>query len=59
MMRPAVYWRFASFAVAAGFVGLWQLISNLRLVSPVFFPVRTGHGLRWSAVSRAATSAPS
>ena len=36
--RPAIYWRLASFVVAAGFVSLWQLIANLRLVSPVFLP---------------------
>ena len=38
MNRPVLYWRAASFAVAAGFVMLWQLIANLRLVSPVFLP---------------------
>jgi sulfonate transport system permease protein len=38
MKRSVLYWRVASFAVAAGFVGLWQLIANLRMVSPVFLP---------------------
>jgi sulfonate transport system permease protein len=38
MNRTLVYWRAVSFIVAAGFVGLWQVIANLRLVSPVFLP---------------------
>jgi sulfonate transport system permease protein len=38
MNRTLLLWRAASFAVAAGFVGLWQAIANLRLVSPVFLP---------------------
>jgi sulfonate transport system permease protein len=38
MNRVVLYWRAASFAAAAGFVGLWQIIANLRLVSPVFLP---------------------
>jgi len=36
MNRAALIWRVASFAVAAGFIALWQLIANLKLVSPVF-----------------------
>jgi sulfonate transport system permease protein len=42
-------WRGISFAVAAGFVALWQLIANLRLVSPVFLP---GPDRAWSALTR-------
>ncbi len=38
MNRSQLYWRAASFAVAAGFIGLWQVVANLRLVSPVFLP---------------------
>jgi sulfonate transport system permease protein len=38
MSRPLLYWRAGSFAVAAGLIGLWQAIANLRLVSPVFLP---------------------
>ncbi len=38
MKSTAPLWRLASFAVAAGFVALWQLIANLKLVSPVFLP---------------------
>jgi len=38
MTRSVLFWRAASFVVAAGFVALWQLIANLRLVSPVFLP---------------------
>ena len=47
MNRSALYWRAASFAVAAGFVGIWQLIANLRLVSPVFLP---GPDRAWAAL---------
>lgn len=42
-------WRIASFAVAAGFVGLWQLIANLKLISPVFLP---GPDRAWAALMR-------
>lgn len=31
-------WRLASLGVAAGFIGLWQLIADLRLVSPIYLP---------------------
>jgi sulfonate transport system permease protein len=43
------FWRLISFAVAAGFVALWQLIANLRLVSPVFLP---GPDRAWAALLR-------
>ena len=35
MNRAVILWRVASFAVAAGFIALWQLIANLKLISPV------------------------
>jgi len=38
MNRSQLYLRASSFAVAAGFIGVWQVIANLRLVSPVFLP---------------------
>jgi sulfonate transport system permease protein len=44
-----VLWRGTSFAVAAAFVALWQLIANLRWVSPVFLP---GPDRAWSALLR-------
>jgi sulfonate transport system permease protein len=47
MKRTELYWRAASFAVAAGFVLIWQLIANLRLVSPVFLP---GPDRAWAAL---------
>jgi sulfonate transport system permease protein len=47
MTRSGLYWRAASFAVAAGFVLIWQLIANLRLVSPVFLP---GPDRAWAAL---------
>jgi ABC-type nitrate/sulfonate/bicarbonate transport system permease component len=43
------FWRLISFAVAAGFVALWQLIVDWRLVSPVFLP---GPDRAWSALVR-------
>ncbi len=48
----AVLWRIASFAVAAGFVALWQMIANARLVSPVFLP---GPDRAWAALVRGLT----
>ena len=38
MNRAVILWRVASFAVAAGFIALWQLIADLKWVSPVFLP---------------------
>ncbi len=49
MTRAAVLWRLASFAVAAAFVAVWQLVANQRLVSPVFLP---GPDRAWSALLR-------
>jgi ABC-type nitrate/sulfonate/bicarbonate transport system permease component len=47
--NPLALWRGISFVVAAGFVALWQLIANLRLVSPVFLP---GPDRAWAALLR-------
>jgi len=47
--RTDLYWRAASFFVAAGFVGLWQVIAKLKLVSPVFLP---GPDRAWSSLVR-------
>jgi ABC-type nitrate/sulfonate/bicarbonate transport system permease component len=49
MSATATIWRIASFAVAAGLVGLWQLIADLKLVSPVFLP---GPDRAWAALMR-------
>ncbi|MEH2493357.1 ABC transporter permease [Bradyrhizobium sp. AZCC 2230] len=49
MSATAMIWRIASFAVAAGFVGLWQLVANLKLISPVFLP---GPDRAWTALMR-------
>ena len=49
MRHSSLVWRGASFAVAAGFVALWQLIADWRLVSPVFLP---GPDRAWSALLR-------
>ncbi|MDA9451184.1 MULTISPECIES: ABC transporter permease [unclassified Bradyrhizobium] len=38
MTYSALLWRLASVAVAAAFVGLWQLTADFRLVSPAFLP---------------------
>ncbi len=48
----AILWRLASFAVAAGFVVLWQMIADARLVSPVFLP---GPDRAWAALVRGLT----
>ncbi|TKT82561.1 ABC transporter permease [Aquamicrobium sp. LC103] len=45
--RGNLPWRIASFAVAAGFVLLWQWIADLKLVSPVFLP---GPDRAWNAL---------
>jgi len=34
----AIAWRLASVAVLAGLIGLWALVANYKLVSPVFLP---------------------
>ncbi len=47
--RRRSLWRLASFAVAAGFIALWQMIANLKLVSPVFLP---GPDRAWAALVR-------
>jgi sulfonate transport system permease protein len=49
MNRSVLYWRAGSLAVAAGFVGLWQIIANQRLVSPVFLP---GPDRAWASLVR-------
>ncbi|MGY0572609.1 ABC transporter permease [Bradyrhizobium sp. RDM12] len=49
MNRDAILWRIASIAVAAGFVALWQLIADLKLVTPVFLP---GPDRAWTALVR-------
>ena len=49
MRNSLLLWRGISFAVAAGFVALWQLIANWQLVSPVFLP---GPDRAWSALLR-------
>ena len=53
MNRSLMYWRAASFLVAAGFVGLWQMIANLRLVSPVVLP---GPDRAWASLVRGFSS---
>lgn len=49
MNATAIIWRIASFAVAAGFVGIWQLVANFKLISPVFLP---GPDRAWAALMR-------
>jgi len=53
MIMPSLLWRILSFAVAAAFVALWQLVANLKLVSPVFLP---GPDRAWAALMRGITS---
>ena len=47
MNRSVLYWRAASFAVAAGFVGLWQLIADQRRYRRCSCPDRIAPGHRW------------
>jgi ABC-type nitrate/sulfonate/bicarbonate transport system permease component len=49
MTAAVVVWRLLSFAVAAAFVALWQVVANARLVSPVFLP---GPDRAWAALVR-------
>src|SRR4051812_49681117 len=53
MIMPSLLWRTLSFVVAATFVALWQLIADLRLVSPVFLP---GPDRAWAALARGFSS---
>ena len=53
MKRVAILWRVASFAVAAGFVALWQAIASWKLVSPVFLP---GPDRAWASLVRGFSS---
>jgi len=50
--RTALGWRIASLGIAAGFVGVWQLIANARLVAPAFLP---GPDRAWVALVRGFT----
>lgn len=50
--RSAIGWRVASFCVAAGFVVLWQMIADAKLVSPVFLP---GPDRAWASLVRGFT----
>jgi sulfonate transport system permease protein len=49
MSRSVLYWRALSFAVAASFVALWQLIADQRWISPVFLP---GPDRAWTSLVR-------
>src|SRR5258708_24421349 len=52
MNRSVLYWRAASFAVAAGFVGLGPMAANQRVVWPVFLP---GPDRAWASLVRGFT----
>ncbi len=53
MKGGTIVWRMASFAVAAGFVALWQAIADWKLVSPVFLP---GPDRAWASLLRGFSS---
>ncbi len=53
MRGGAIIWRVASFAVAAGFIALWQAIASWKLVSPVFLP---GPDRAWTSLVRGFSS---
>jgi ABC-type nitrate/sulfonate/bicarbonate transport system permease component len=50
--RADVALRIVSFCVAAGLVWIWQVVANLRLVSPVFLP---GPDRAWASLVRGFT----
>jgi ABC-type nitrate/sulfonate/bicarbonate transport system permease component len=49
MTGSVLLWRTMSFAVAAAFIALWQVVADLRLVSPVFLP---GPDRAWASLMR-------
>lgn len=49
MSRTRLPWLAASFAVAVGFVWLWQLTADAKLISPVFLP---GPDRAWASLAR-------
>lgn len=49
MTARVLLWRLGSVAVAASLIWLWQLVADLRLVSPVFLP---GPDRAWAALVR-------
>ena len=53
MTAANLLWRTLSFVTAAALVALWQLIANLKLVSPVFLP---GPDRAWAALLRGLSS---
>ena len=53
MKSRAAEWRVASLAVAAVLVWVWQLIADLKLVSPVFLP---GPDRAWASLVRGFTT---
>lgn len=52
-MNAKILWRMASFAFAAGLIALWQLVANMKLVSPVFLP---GPDRAWASLVRGFSS---
>lgn len=53
MTRSRILWLVASFATAAAFVWIWQLVADYRLVNPVFLP---GPDRAWTALVRGFTT---
>jgi sulfonate transport system permease protein len=52
-MKARLAWAIASIAVGVGLVLLWQLIADMKILSPAFFP---GPDRTWKAFTRAAAS---
>lgn len=52
-MSRRILWRIASLIVAAGFVWLWQMIADHKLISPVFLP---GPDRAWAALVKGMSS---
>ncbi len=49
MTLRLMIWRLASFAFAAALIALWQLVADMKLVSPVFLP---GPDRAWASLMR-------
>jgi ABC-type nitrate/sulfonate/bicarbonate transport system permease component len=52
-MKARIAWAIASIAVGAALVVFWQLIADMKILSPAFFP---GPDRTWKAFARAAAS---
>jgi ABC-type nitrate/sulfonate/bicarbonate transport system permease component len=52
-MKARIAWAIASIAVGVALVLLWQIVADMKILSPAFFP---GPDRTWKALARAAAS---